>query len=64
MSERIQLEREAGIQADAVIALSKSEREALITDYGLDPAKLAVIPNGVDLERFYEDPKAPVHRQA
>ncbi len=44
--------------ADSLIAATPSEQEQLITLYGADPAKIAVIPPGVDPERFAAIPKA------
>jgi len=40
--------------ADAIIALSHAEKKLLV-NYGLNPLKIYVIPNGVDLERFSMD---------
>lgn len=38
--------------ADRIIAATPAEEEQLITLYAANPAKIAVIPPGVDLERF------------
>lgn len=40
------------LKADAVIAVSDSLKEAMVK-LGIPPAKILVIPNGVDAERFY-----------
>jgi D-inositol-3-phosphate glycosyltransferase len=50
--ERIGAEGRILRAADAVIALSRNEREALIERYGADSAKLHVVPGGVDTEAF------------
>jgi glycosyltransferase involved in cell wall biosynthesis len=42
---------------DQVIAMSDDDRERLVRA-GLEPARLAVVPNGVDLERFQPAPPA------
>lgn len=39
-------------QADWLVAATPAEQEQLIDLYGADPAKIAVIPPGVDLSRF------------
>ena len=39
-------------QADAVIAVSRFTRDALERLMQVDPAKVTLIPNGVNLERF------------
>lgn len=44
-------------QADAVIAVSRFARDALIGLMGVDPAKITLIPNGVDLGRFFPRPR-------
>jgi glycosyltransferase involved in cell wall biosynthesis len=43
------LEREAVRRADFVVAMSSSDVDFLVNEYGADPAKICVIPNGVDL---------------
>ncbi|MBM3308048.1 MAG: glycosyltransferase family 4 protein [Candidatus Eisenbacteria bacterium] len=37
---------------DMTIAVSELSRDALVREYGLDPSKVVVIGNGVDLARF------------
>jgi phosphatidylinositol alpha-1,6-mannosyltransferase len=44
-------------QADAVVAVSRFARDALVELMGVDPAKIALIPNGVDLARFSPRPR-------
>jgi glycosyltransferase involved in cell wall biosynthesis/GT2 family glycosyltransferase len=39
-------------QADRVLALSSAFRRDLVADYGLDPARVAIVPNCIDLDRF------------
>lgn len=38
--------------ADRVIVLSEAYRDLLVADYGVDAARVTVIPGGVDLDRF------------
>jgi len=38
--------------ADAVVAVSRFTRDSLVTLMGVDPARITLIPNGVDLSRF------------
>ena len=40
-------------EADAVVCVSRFTREALIGPMGASPSKIAVLPNGVDTERFH-----------
>lgn len=56
------LEGEAARAADGIIALTGADREALVADYGIDPAKVRVIPCGVDLTHFR--PVAEADREA
>jgi len=39
-------------RADRVLAISPGFRRDLVSDYGLDPARVTVVPNCIDLERF------------
>ena len=39
-------------RADRLIVLSEAFRDVLINDYGVDAAKVEIIPGGVDLDRF------------
>ncbi|HEV3212301.1 MAG TPA: glycosyltransferase [Acidimicrobiales bacterium] len=39
-------------RADRVLAISAAFRRDLVADYGLDPDRVAVVPNCIDLERF------------
>lgn len=49
------------VRGERVIAISHYIAERLIADYGLDPARLRVIPRGVDLEMFDPD-RVPAER--
>ena len=61
-SMRSQIARALG-QAAAVISLSESIAKICIEELGVDAAKIAVIPNGVDMEAFRPMPAAQA-RQA
>ncbi len=39
--------------ADRIVAATPTEKQQLITWYDADPAKIAIIPPGVDLDRFH-----------
>ncbi len=39
-------------RADRVLAISPAFRRDLVSDYGLDPDRVSVVPNCIDLERF------------
>lgn len=41
-----------------LVALSEPNKQELIDLYGVEPEKITVIPNGVDLSRFRPDPEA------
>jgi len=45
--------------ADAVVAVSKFTRRALIENMGVAPQRIELIVNGVDVERFRPGPKSP-----
>ena len=44
--------------SDAVIAVSRFTRDALLTQMAVEPRKVALIENGVDTSRFYEKPRS------
>jgi len=46
-------------QADAIVAVSAFTRERLVADFGVDRARIEVISNGVDLDRFTPGPADP-----
>ncbi len=54
---RIEVEEEVARFADRLIAATPVEEEQLRELYGADPARIRVIPPGVDLERFHPIPK-------
>ena len=47
-------------RADRVLAISMAFRRDLVADYGLDPDRVEVVPNCIDLERF-KVPSQPAH---
>jgi phosphatidylinositol alpha-1,6-mannosyltransferase len=49
--------RRALAEADAIVAVSRFTREALETTMGVPPGKIALISNGVDLQRFVPRPR-------
>lgn len=53
------VEKELMANADALIAFSQHERDAMTRLYGVDPRKVAIVPCGVDLDRFH-----PVNKYA
>jgi len=54
------IERQTLQLADAVIAVSRNDQRSLIDLFGLDPARVPVIPNGIDpaVYRPVQDPAA------
>ncbi len=55
---RIQVEEEIVRFADRLIAPTPVEERHLVERYGADPARIRVIPPGVDLDRFHPLPPA------
>jgi D-inositol-3-phosphate glycosyltransferase len=55
---RIEHEREIVAQADIVIAADTTERDQLVELYGADPARIRLVPCGVDTELFRPIPRA------
>lgn len=49
------LEKKTGKRADAIIAVGTELREWVIEEYNVDPTKIFVIPNGVDVTKFYNN---------
>jgi phosphatidylinositol alpha-1,6-mannosyltransferase len=49
--------RRALAEVDAIVAVSRFTREALETTMGVPPEKIALISNGVDLQRFVPRPR-------
>lgn len=54
---RFDAETRAMRAADAVVTLSGPMRDEIVNGHGLDPEKVFVIPNAVDLERFVVTPR-------
>jgi glycosyltransferase involved in cell wall biosynthesis/uncharacterized membrane protein len=48
--------------ATAVVVFTKDQQKSLISQYGLQPTKVKVIPNGVE-EKFYYDGKRSLHKK-
>ncbi|MFQ5855136.1 MAG: glycosyltransferase [Anaerolineae bacterium] len=57
MRQRVTMETEIMRFADRLVAATPRDREQMITFYGADPTKIAVIPPGVDLELFRPIPQ-------
>ncbi len=51
-------ERDAVREADHVVAVSEVDRAAFVRDYGIDPARVTVVPTGVDTA-YYAPPATP-----
>ena len=49
---RIEIEREVAQGADCIVCASDHEKQALAEIYGADAHRIAVVPCGVDLDRF------------
>ena len=49
---RIEVERRVAREADVIVSASEHEKRALIDIYGASAGRVAVVPCGVDLERF------------
>src|SRR5208282_2175513 len=47
------LERRAVLDADLVLAVSPEDRDEFARLYGVDPEKIAVIPNGADVDLYH-----------
>jgi D-inositol-3-phosphate glycosyltransferase len=45
-------EQQVVAEADRLVASTEQERDELVTDYGADPARIDVVPPGVDLATF------------
>jgi glycosyltransferase involved in cell wall biosynthesis len=56
-------ERWAVQRADGIIVLTEADKQTLLGLYGVDPAKIRVVPVGVDLARF-QPPGTARHRAA
>ena len=60
---RIAVELEVIRNVDRLIAQCPSERDELVDDYGADPAKVALIPSAVNIERFRPLPRDEARRR-
>lgn len=56
-SERIDVEKRVIRAVDRLIAQCPAERAELIKEYGAHPARIALIPSAVNLERFHPVPR-------
>ncbi len=52
VARRIEVETEIMAFADRIVAATATEKDQMIQLYGADPAKIAVVPCGVDLSLF------------
>ncbi|MBN1886915.1 MAG: glycosyltransferase, partial [Thermoflexales bacterium] len=50
---RLQMEEHVVSQADRLVAATPVEQDQLLRFYGADPARIAIIPPGVDILRFH-----------
>lgn len=55
---RIQVEKELVRSVDLLVAATPVEKEQLVRLYGADPARIRVIPPGIDTQRFHPIPPA------
>jgi D-inositol-3-phosphate glycosyltransferase len=55
--QRIWTEREIMRAADRIIAATELDQEHMVTLYGADPAKMRIVPCGVDLTKFHPHEK-------
>lgn len=62
-AQRIAVELGVIRSVDRLIAQCPSERAELIEDYAADPEKIAVIPSGVNIERFRPVPRGEARRR-
>lgn len=54
------LTNKAIARGDRIIAVSAAAKRQLVTAFGLNPDKVAVIANGIDLRRYYPSPHPAV----
>lgn len=52
VAETARCEECAVSEADAIVVVSEGDAEALVEDYGADPAKITVVANGVSVAAF------------
>jgi len=60
--QRLEAEGRLAREADRLVASTPAEKAQLVWLYGATPSHIAVIPPGVDLERFRPIPKAEARR--
>jgi glycosyltransferase involved in cell wall biosynthesis len=53
------IERRLARYVDGVLALARGQIPYLVEDKGFDPAKIRVVPNGIDLARWIPAPRDP-----
>lgn len=51
-TEIMHIERSGLVEADIVITVSEYEKRQLVDRYGIDPAKIVVVYNAIDLEKY------------
>jgi glycosyltransferase involved in cell wall biosynthesis len=57
-----ELEKRAVQQASAIIAMSAADAKAIVNEYSADPARIVIIPNGVDTN--HRQPATPAQKTA
>ena len=62
-AERIETEREIMRLADRITPATELDQEQMVTLYGADPAKMRIIPCGVDLQQFHPFDRELARRQ-
>lgn len=60
--ERMRVEAEVMAAADRIVAATPADQEQMVAYYGADPARITVMPPGVDLELFRPIPKEEARR--
>jgi 1,4-alpha-glucan branching enzyme len=64
MNHLAKLEAQTAQDADLIVTISNYSLQKIHSHYGVDPAKVRIVPNGVDIERFKPRPdKAALRRQ-
>jgi D-inositol-3-phosphate glycosyltransferase len=60
--ERTRVEAAIMRRADCIVAATPADRNQMVELYGADPAKIAIVPPGVDLELFRPIPRSEARR--